>query len=164
MSDSEYMIEELMDLLGNKTRRRILESLSKEPLYITQMIDMLNVQAQAIMRHLKKLEQRGFVHSYERASLGGPPRKYYAIKNAMRANVIIGPHIFSLKLTPGIEEQKKPNKSFQKRVPSQLEIMELKDAIKKVLEFLNLSKPTKEIKTTVNVLESLKETLMKEIK
>ncbi len=57
MSDSEYMIEELMDLLGNKTRRRILESLSKEPLYITQMIDMLNIQAQAIIRHLKKLEQ-----------------------------------------------------------------------------------------------------------
>ncbi|MFQ5821077.1 MAG: ArsR/SmtB family transcription factor [Candidatus Heimdallarchaeota archaeon] len=164
MSESEHMIEELMDLLGNKTRRRILESLSKEPLYITQMIDMLNVQAQAIMRHLKKLEQRGFVHSYEQASLGGPPRKYYAIKNAMQANVIIGPHTFSLKLTPGIEEQKKQTRSLPKHVPSQLEILDLKKAIKKVLEFLNQSKSTKEIKTTVNVLESLKETLMGEIK
>lgn len=164
MSDSEHMIEELMDLLGNKTRRRILESLSKEPLYITQMIDMLNVQAQAIMRHLKKLEQQGFVHSYERASLGGPPRKYYAIKNAMRANVIIGPHTFSLKLTQGIEEQKKRTKAFQRHTSSQMETMELNKAIKKILEFLNQTKPTKEIKTTVNVLESLKKMLLEEIK
>ena len=157
-------IEELLDLLGNKTRRRILESLSREPLYTTQIINMLDVTAQAIMRHLRKLEERGFVRSYERASLGGPPRKYYAIKNAMQANVIIGPSTFSLKLISGAVERKKRKKSLSKHETDKLKLMNLKEAFQKVLECLSQAKPTKEIETAVYVLESLKKTFIEEMK
>jgi len=157
-------IEELLDLLGNKTRRRILEFLSKEPLYITKMIDMMNVKAQAIMRHLRKLEQRGFVRSYERASLRGPPRKYYTITHAMSANVIIGPNTFSLKLTSDATGEKKRMALLQKHVASKLESSDRIKAFQLILGLLSREKPTKEIETAVSVLESLKKSLTEEMK
>jgi len=158
-------IEELFDVLGNKTRRRILELLSKEPQYITQLKDMLPVRAQAIWRHLRILEQCGLVHTYERASLGGPPRKYYSITNVMNANVHIGPNSFSLKLFSDSKGKSVPKSlipvPMYKTSDSSSNI--LLGALQLVLDALSREKPTKEIETTVSVLESLKKSLIGDI-
>ena len=157
-------IDDLMHLLGNKTRRRILELLSKKPLYTTQLIDMLSGHPQSIVRHLKTLEQCGFVRSYERASFGGPPRKYYTIINARHVNVIIGPSTFSLKLVSGIIGQDKDKSSFTEHTAStsgtDIEIT----AFQMVLNTLSREKPTKAIEIAINVLESMKNSLIKDTK
>ena len=154
-------IDDLMHLLGNKTRRRILELLSKKPLYTTQLIDMLSSHPQSIVRHLKALEQCGFVRSYERASFGGPPRKYYTIINDRHVNVIIGPSTFSLKLVSGIIGQGKNKSSFSEHTVSTtgsgIEIT----AFQMVLNLLSREKPTKEVEITKKVLESMKNSLIK---
>ena len=154
-------IDDLMHLLGNKTRRRILELLSKKPLYTTQLIDMLSGHPQSIVRHLKALEQCGFVRSYERASFGGPPRKYYTIINARHVNVIIGPSIFSLKLVSRIIGHDKIKSSLSEQtVSSSGSDIEI-PAFKLVLNILRQEKPSKEIEIAINVLESMKNSLIK---
>lgn len=158
------LIDDLMHLLRNKTRRRILELLSKEPLYTTQLIDMLSSHPQSIVRHLKALEQRGYVRSYERASFGGPPRKYYAITNVRHVNVIIGPSTFSLKLVSSATGQKKQKTPVPEYDQSTLEYDDLIRAFQMVLNILNQEKHTKEIEIAVSVLESLKKSLTEDLK
>ena len=153
-------IEALLDVLGNKTRRRILELLSKEPQYITQMKDMLPVRTQAIWRHLRILEQCGLVHTFERASLGGPPRKYYSITQVMNANVHIGPNTFSLKLFSDSKGKSVTKPPISTCKISQSSSNVLIDALKLVLNALSKEKPTKEVETTVSVLESLQKSLI----
>ena len=55
--------EHAMNILENSTRRDILKFLVKEPHYPLQLSEMLDVSQQAVMKHLKVLEEAGFVDS-----------------------------------------------------------------------------------------------------
>ena len=55
--------EHAMSILENFTRRDILKFLVKEPHYPLQLSETLDVSQQAVMKHLKVLEEAGFVDS-----------------------------------------------------------------------------------------------------
>ena len=52
-----------LSILENRTRRSILEHLVREAHYPLQLAELLDVSQQAIMKHLKVLEDAGFVVS-----------------------------------------------------------------------------------------------------
>ncbi|MHB1868308.1 MAG: ArsR/SmtB family transcription factor, partial [Nitrososphaerales archaeon] len=73
-------IDVLFEVLGNDTRRRILQLLADEPRYFIQLSKDLGVSQQAVLKHLEILERNGFVSSFEGDSdFAAPKRKYYQL-------------------------------------------------------------------------------------
>jgi ArsR family transcriptional regulator len=54
----------LLDVLGNETRRRILNLISHGPMYFNQLAKEIRTGQQAILRHVKILEDAGLTESY----------------------------------------------------------------------------------------------------
>jgi ArsR family transcriptional regulator len=78
----------LLDVLGNETRRRILELISHEPMYFNQLAREIGTGQQAILRHVKILEESGLIESYAKKSdLGALDSKYYKVNSSF--NLII---------------------------------------------------------------------------
>lgn len=93
--------------LKSETRRKILEMLTSEPMYLTQLSEQLNLGQQAIFRHLKQLVDAGLLDSDFRDEGQGAPRRYYQIARALRVEVQISPELFDIELfdIPKIEIQ-----------------------------------------------------------
>jgi ArsR family transcriptional regulator len=73
-------VDVLLDVLGNDTRRRILQLLADEPRYFIQLSRELGVSQQAVLKHLEILEKNGFITSYEEESeFPAPKRKYFQL-------------------------------------------------------------------------------------
>lgn len=71
-------IDRLLSLVENPTRRRILESLVREPSYPLRLSKELGVSQQAVMKNLVLMEQNGLVSSSRAESDMGPSRIVYS--------------------------------------------------------------------------------------
>ncbi len=94
---SEKLLEiiRLLNLLGNPTRVKILALLSKSPMYLSEITRVVGVTQQAVIRHLRELENAGLIRSYTIQNPLGPNRKYYEINHSLRLNITIGPEDFN---------------------------------------------------------------------
>ena len=96
---SETMLDQLLYALENPTRRKILEKLATETHYPLQLSKELNVSQQAIMKHLKVLEDLNLVESFdEKSDVGGPPRKSYIPTKSYTIKIDIGPNTFNVEM------------------------------------------------------------------
>ena len=87
----------ILDIIGNNTRRKILATLAREPMYFNQLAKEIGVGQQAILRHMKTLEDIGLVASYaEKSNLGAPDRKYYRLNSSFSLNISISQDSFSI--------------------------------------------------------------------
>ena len=84
---------ELLDLLGNKNRRRILRLLSHKPCYVTEISEYLGVSPKAVIDHLKRLEEANLVES----QTDDGRRKYFSIARNLRLEVQVSPYQFGTK-------------------------------------------------------------------
>ena len=84
---------ELLDLLGNANRRRILRLLAHKPCYVTEISEYLGVSPKAVIDHLKKLEEAGLVDS----RTDDQRRKYFSISRNLRLEVRVSPYEFGTK-------------------------------------------------------------------
>ena len=84
---------ELLDLLGNANRRRILRLLAHKPCYVTEISEYLGVSPKAVIDHLKKLEGAGLVDS----RTDDQRRKYFSISRDLRLEVRVSPYEFGTK-------------------------------------------------------------------
>ncbi len=124
MSDNEEMeLDQILSVLENPIRRRILMKLSRDTNYPLQLSRELNISQQAIMKHLKVLEENSFVTSYEeRSDRGGPPRKVYVPRRRYCIRIDIGPNTYSEEFYSFRDyditksEEIKGSLSYQKRV------------------------------------------------
>jgi len=96
MDDMELDI--LLAAIGNPTRRRILRKLVKETHYPLQLSKELSVSQQAIMKHLKVLENSDLVTSVFRDSETGPPRKCYVATKRLTLVIDLSPELFNEEL------------------------------------------------------------------
>ena len=72
-------LERSLMLLQNKTRRSILERLVREPHYPMQLAELIGVSQQAIVKHLKELEQGNLVEKMKVPSeKGGRHEQFFA--------------------------------------------------------------------------------------
>lgn len=97
MADEDEMeLDQILAILENPIRRKILMKLSGDTNYPLQLSKELHVSQQAIMKHLKVLEENDFVRSFEeRSDKGGPPRKVYAPRRRYCVRIDIGPNSYS---------------------------------------------------------------------
>jgi ArsR family transcriptional regulator len=84
---------ELLDLLGNGNRRRILRLLAHKPCYVTEISEYLGVSPKAVIDHLRKLEEAGLVES----RVDDKRRKYFHIARNLRLEVNVSPFEFGTK-------------------------------------------------------------------
>ncbi|MEM3670911.1 MAG: helix-turn-helix domain-containing protein [Thermoprotei archaeon] len=76
---------DIFEVLGNETRRRILELLAEEPAYLNELSRELRVSQQAVLKHLEYLLDRGLIEpcTVDYDSGGTPPKKYYRLSKSL---------------------------------------------------------------------------------
>ncbi len=84
---------ELLDILGNENRRRILQLLSFRPFYFNEMAKRLDVGPKAIIDHLVMLERAGLVECYHDQGR----RKYFRITRKTVLEVAVSPHSYGVR-------------------------------------------------------------------
>jgi predicted transcriptional regulator len=88
----------LLDVLGNETRRKILNLISHEPMYFNQLAKEIRTGQQAILRHVKILEDTGLIESYaKRSNLGAPDRKYYRVNSSFNLSISVSNDNFTVR-------------------------------------------------------------------
>ena len=90
-------IEELLNMLGNETRRGILQMLSERPYYVTELSQELDIGQKAIIEHLSLMRGAGIIESKFEKIKKGRPRKYYLISKDVMLEVWIGTDTFNAK-------------------------------------------------------------------
>ncbi len=87
--------DEAMTILENRTRRAILGHLVREPHYSLQLSELLDVSQQAVVKHLRVLENADFVQSEKVASVrGGPPKRLFRVDQSFSLRLDLGPDLF----------------------------------------------------------------------
>jgi ArsR family transcriptional regulator len=84
---------ELLDILGNENRRRILQLLSFRPFYFNEMAKRLDVGPKAVIDHLMMLERAGLVECYQDQGR----RKYFRIARKTVLEVAVSPHSYGVR-------------------------------------------------------------------
>ncbi len=87
-------IEEIFDILGNHTRRMILEMLATSPCYTTEIAERLEIGQKAINEHLKIMQDLGLIDLFILKQKRGSPRKYFKIKDNIRMELFVAPRVF----------------------------------------------------------------------
>ena len=97
-------MEELLNILGNETRREILHLLSERPCYVSQLSQELQIGQKAIIEHLQIMTNQGILESRSQKIEKGRPRKYYEITSGVILEVAIGQDTFTMQtLSPKID-------------------------------------------------------------
>ncbi|NSL74754.1 MAG: ArsR family transcriptional regulator [Thaumarchaeota archaeon] len=137
MSHDNPEIGEFLDLLGNNTRRRILESLTNEPKYFIQLSKEIGVSQQAVLKHLFLLENFGLIESFKaKSNLAAPDRKYFQLNRSVYLSIGITGNSMEIKM----ENIKGPNKIRSK---NNMAIESKEVSIKKDKEITDILKNTK---------------------
>lgn len=84
---------ELLNILGNENRRRILQLLSFRPFYFNEMAKRLDVGPKAVIDHLEMLERAGLVECYQDQGR----RKYFRIVRKTVLEVAVSPHSYGVR-------------------------------------------------------------------
>ncbi len=96
----------LLSMVENPTRRKILESLVKEPHYPLQLSKELGISQQAVMKNLNMLEKNGMVVSYQVSSSMGPMRTVYEPNSEFTLVIDMRNGMFSARMIePSKEEE-----------------------------------------------------------
>ncbi|MDO5844074.1 MAG: ArsR family transcriptional regulator [Methanocorpusculum sp.] len=75
----------LLDILGNRNRRRILELLHQKPCFVTEISDRLLINPKAVIEHLAIMQKEELISSYQ----DDKRRKYYYITQNFTLSVKI---------------------------------------------------------------------------
>lgn len=97
-------LELLLDVMGCKTRRDILDLLRDEPRFVSQISRELEIGQKAIIEHLRAMEEAGLLSSSFQKIERGRPRKYYDISNDVEFQIFVSHGTIRVK-SPGHEFQ-----------------------------------------------------------
>jgi len=93
-------VARLLDILGNRNRRRIIELLRQKPCFVTEISDTLIISPKAVIDHLQMMEREEILSS----QIDERRRKYYYLANDILVDVSLKEvRIFSPGL-PGDDE------------------------------------------------------------
>jgi len=94
MALNDEDLDELLKVLSNPTRRKILAKLVQERHYPLQLSKELRISQQAITKHLRVMEEYGVVESVSVRSGEGPPRKLYKTSRHFMVTISMEPKMF----------------------------------------------------------------------
>lgn len=109
--------DEMIQLLQNETRRKILELLSKEENYPLAISRYLDTSQQSISKHLDRLEDKGLVISQKcKSERGGPPTKKYSLNREFSLRIDLGPQLFDTELEDLRDEDIENYKEIEEKI------------------------------------------------
>jgi ArsR family transcriptional regulator len=76
-------VARLLDILGNRNRRRIIELLRQKPCFVTEISDTLILSPKAVIDHLQMMEREAILSS----QIDERRRKYYYLANDILVDV-----------------------------------------------------------------------------
>ncbi|HJJ32430.1 MAG TPA: ArsR family transcriptional regulator [Methanocorpusculum sp.] len=80
-------ISQLLDILGNKNRRRIIDLLQHKPCFVTEISDRLSLNPKAVIEHLALMQKEDVISSYQDERR----RKYYYLVQDIQFSVNMQP-------------------------------------------------------------------------
>lgn len=131
-------LELLLDVMGCKTRRNILDLLREEPRFVSQISRELEIGQKAIIEHLRAMEEAGLLSSKFQKIERGRPRKYYDISNDVEFQIFISQGTIRVK-SPGHEFQELQMLEEQSRIGDDVS-SELEELIRNYDEAKNTQK------------------------
>lgn len=81
--DDAVEVARLLDILGNRNRRRIIELLRQKPCFVTEISDTLVLSPKAVIEHLQMMEREAILS----CQMDDRRRKYYYLANDIRVDV-----------------------------------------------------------------------------
>lgn len=91
---SNNNIDDVLKILSNTYRRKILRLLSTEDRYAYELAKILKITPRAITKHLEQLKEYGLVNAQMRRSAIGPSREYYTLNRGLVFRISIGQNLF----------------------------------------------------------------------
>ena len=88
--------EDILDVMG------CIDLLRKEPMFVSEISNELDIGQKAIIEHLRAMEEIGILNSSYKKILRGRPRKYYDLKHEVNINITINQNTFDVNLSEGI--------------------------------------------------------------
>jgi predicted transcriptional regulator len=155
---ADQNLDSIFMVLENPIRRKILAKLAKEQHYPLQLSKELNISQQAIMKHLKVLEDHNLVESFEeKSTLGGPPRKYYVSNKHISLRIDIGPSTFNTDMYDYTEIEKNHQEERTETVEEKSE--EIVPLNQKLAEVFNIEDKTKKLTELSQIIQELNKEL-----
>lgn len=92
---------EPLEILGSKSRLKILHDLSKQDMYVSELMDSVKMDGKTCKHHLDCLEKAGIISSYEEGR-----RKYYTLDREIIVNISPSPNRRYEVQFPKVKEKK----------------------------------------------------------
>jgi len=153
--------DEMIQLLQNETRRKILELLSKEENYPLAISRYLDTSQQSISKHLDRLEEKGLVISKKsKSERGGPPTKKYSLNREFSLRIDLGPQLFDTELENLRDEDIENYKEIEESIREGIVEEGYLEGHRKIIQ--NIEKKIKRLEKERKYLLKLKEKALSE--
>jgi len=122
-------VARLLDILGNRNRRRIIELLRQKPCFVTEISDTLTISPKAVIDHLQMMEREAILSSQtdERR------RKYYYLAN----DILIDVSLKEVRIRIGGDHEDEADEQLKKSVTLLGQMIRAHDRILENLEQVN---------------------------
>jgi len=152
-------LDELIKILENPIRRKIIECLSQEPSYSLRISKQLGLGQQLVTKHLNIMEKSGFVRSNNENSPMGAQRKVFGLAKSFSIIIDVAPHLFkqniiSFNVTPDEYQISRTVASLMERRDKIIDYPTKKDRMKPFSEVLT------EIDNKLEILEQERAALL----
>lgn len=123
-------VARLLDILGNRNRRRIIELLRQKPCFVTEISETLMLSPKAVIDHLQMMEREAILS----CEMDERRRKYYYLAN----DILIDISLKELRITaPVPDPEALKNDQLKKSVAMLARMIQAHDQILASLEQVN---------------------------
>jgi len=128
-------VARILDILGNRNRRRIIDLLRQKPCFVTEISETLMLSPKAVIEHLQMMEREAILscETDERR------RKYYFLAN----DILVDVSLKQVRLLGTLHEENPQNEQLQKSVEILGRMIRSHDRILESLDQLNQDIETK---------------------
>ena len=129
-------VSRLLDILGNRNRRRIIELLRQKPCFVTEISETLMLSPKAVIDHLQMMEREAILS----CQMDNRRRKYYYLEN----DILIDINLKQVRvLVEGIDDDSTRNDLLKNSVTMLGRMIKAHDMILSNLEQVNHDIETK---------------------
>ena len=129
-------VSRMLDILGNRNRRRIIELLRQKPCFVTEISETLVLSPKAVIDHLQMMEREAILS----CQIDERRRKYYYLEN----DILIDINLKQVRvLAEGIDNDSSSNNQLKNSVTMLGRMIKAHDVILSNLEQVNHDIETK---------------------
>ena len=122
-------VSRLLDILGNRNRRRIIELLRQKPCFVTEISETLMLSPKAVIDHLQMMEQEAILS----CQIDDRRRKYYYLEN----DILIDINLKQVRKLADLVEEESKDQQLKNAVTMLGRMIKAHDMILSNLEQVN---------------------------